>query len=158
MFGPFGGATVSDSVLGDLRFTRGRWRGLVQFEGKSIPLALSGGRKSPDESAVIAARTLPATFAGLRAQIEVALFEHHVPYAQSVASGELAPPAEGSAEVRSAGDVWRHVEAQFVSIEPMSGLLVTEIGVAVAWDEEHVLGVRFAEERFIELCGSTIPS
>jgi hypothetical protein len=158
MFGLFSRAAVADPVLGELRFKKGRWRGLVQLEGMSIPLAISGSRQAPDESALSAARNLSSALTALRPQIEAALFGHYQPYAEAVASGHLPPPAEGIANVVAPGDVWRHAVTQFVSIEPMSGRLVTELGITVAWDEEHVLGARFDQNGFFELCGSTIPS
>jgi len=40
----------------------------------------------------------------------------------------------------------------------MAGPLITELGMSVAWDEEHIVGARFDDQKFIELCGSTIPS
>ena len=158
MFGLFSSAAVSDPVLGELRFQRGRWRGLVRLEGTDLPLAISGSRKAPDESSLMAARSFSSALAALRPQIETALFEHYQPYAEAVTSGDFPPHAEGICEVDVPGDVWRHVVNKFVSIEPMSGALVTELGMAVAWDEEHILGARFDQGKFIELCGSTIPS
>lgn len=32
-----------------------------------------------------------------------------------------------------------------------------EFGLTAAWDEEHQLGARFREGRFVELCGSVLP-
>lgn len=158
MFGLFSSAAVSDPVLGELRFEKGRWRGLMQLEGICLPHAISGSRKAPDESALSAARNFSSALAALRPEIEAALFEHYQPYAEAVASGDLPPPAEGIAQVVAPGDVWRLAVNQFVSIEPMAGQLVTELGIAVAWDEEHILGARFDRNGFIELCGSTVPS
>jgi len=157
MFGLFGNATISDPGLGELRFAKGRWRGLVQLEGTSLPLAISGSRKAPDDRALLAAQNFSSAFAALRPQIEAALFEHYLPYADAVASGDLPPSAEDIVELEAPGDVWRHAAYQFVSIEPMAGALVTELGITVAWDEEHILGARFGQNTFIELCGSTVP-
>ena len=158
MFGLFSSAAVSDPMLGDLKFQRGRWRGLVQLEGASLPLAISGNRKAPDESSLAAARNLSSAFAAVRQQVQAALLEHYQPYVEAVASGDLPPSVEGIVEVGAPSDVWRHVFAKFVSIGPLSGQLVTQLGMAVAWDEEHLLGARFDQNRLIELCGSTVPS
>lgn len=158
MFGLFSSASISDPVLGELKYTKGRWRGMVQLAGASIPLAISGSRKMPDASAIEAARELPGRFAAFRREIEAALFEHYTPYAEAMASGDLPPSVEGRVEVSAPSNVWPHVVTRFVSIEPMAGPLVTELGMAVAWDEEHILGARFDDKSFIELCGSTIPS
>jgi hypothetical protein len=120
------------------------------------PLEATTDSKAPDESALSAARSFSTAFAALRPQIETAPFEHYQLYAEAVASGDLPPPAEGIVQVQAPGDVWRHVVSKFVAIEPMSGPLVTELGVA--WNDEHILGARFDQNRFIELCGSTVPS
>lgn len=158
VFGLFGTATFTDPVLGKLSYGRRRWRGSIQLAGADLPLAMSGDRKSPDERAIEAARQLSAKLDALRPQIESALFEHYKPYADAVASGDLPPPPEGAVEISSPAEAWHHAVAQFVSIEPMGDVLVTELGIAVAWDEEHTLGARFDGSRFIELCGSTVPS
>jgi hypothetical protein len=158
MFGLFGGVSISDPVLGEVKYAKGRWRGTVQLAGATIALAMSGTRKVPDANAIEAARKLPDRFARLRSEIEAALFEHYSSYAEAIASGDFVPSAESRVDVRAPSDVWPHVFTQFVSIEPMAGPLVTELGMAVAWDEEHTLGARFNGERFIELCGSTVPS
>lgn len=158
MFGLFSSASIADPVLGELKYAKGRWRGMTQVTGASVPLAISGSRKTPDANAMEAARTLSSAFAAIRPQIEAALFEHYKPYAEAMASGDLPPSIEGRIEIRAPGDVWPHVVTQFVSIEPMARSLITELGMAVAWDEEHIVGARFADNKFIELCGSTIPS
>lgn len=158
MFGLFSSASVSDPVLGELKYANGRWRGMVQLAGATIPLAISGSRKVPDANAIEAARKLSSTFAAFRPEIEAALFEHYAPYAEAIASGDLPPSTESHIEVRAPDDVWPHVVTQFISIEPMAGPLITELGMAVAWDEEHIVGARFDDKKFIELCGSTIPS
>ena len=158
MFGLFSSASVSDPVLGELKYAKGRWRGMVQLDGANIPLAISGSRKVPDANALKAARKLSSVFAAVRPEIEAALFAHYAPYAEAMVSGDLPPSTEGRVEVRAPKDVWPHVVTQFVSIEPMAGPLITELGMAVAWDEEHVVGARFDDTKFIELCGSTIPS
>ena len=158
MFGLFNNATITDSGLGELRYSKGRWRGLIEIAGASIPLAIAGISKAPDESAIEAARKLPVTFAAFRPQIELALFEHYELYAEAIASGELAPSQEGPVEIDSPPEVWRCVAPQFVSLEPMMGKLVAELGLAVYWDEEHTLGARLDETGFFELSGSVVPS
>ena len=134
MFGLFSSASISDPVLGELKYTKGRWRGMVQFAGASISLAISGSRKLPDANAVEAARKLSGTFTAFRPVIEAALFKHCEPYAEAMASGDLPPSAEGRVEVRAPSDGWSHVVAQFVSVEFMAGTLITELGMAGAWD------------------------
>jgi len=158
MFGLFSGSSLSDPVLGELKYAKGRWRGMLQLAGTTIPLAVSGTHKVPDANAIEAARKLPSTFAAFRPEIEAALFEHYTPYAEAIASGDLPPSAEGRVEIGAPSEVWPHVVTQFVSIEPMAGSLITELGMGVAWDEEHIVGARFDDKAFIELCGSTIPS
>ena len=158
MFGLFNNATITDSVLGELRYSKGRWRGLIELAGASVPLAIAGIRKAPDEGAIEAAKKLPVTFAEFRPQIESALFEHYEPYAEAIASGELKPPQDGPVEIYSPAEVWRCVVPQFVSVEPMMGKPVAELGLAVYWDEEHTLGARLDETGFFELCGSVVPS
>ena len=157
MFGLFSTAIFSDPELGELKFARRRWRGRLHLAGADVPIAIQGSRKLAAQNAIEAARRLQDDFAAFRPQIEAALFEHYKFYADAVASGDLRPPAEGAIEVMTPGDVWRHAAIQFVSIASMSAALVTELGLAVDWDDEHIVGARFDGKRFIELCGSTVP-
>jgi len=61
-------------------------------------------------------------------------------------------------DIDSHAEVWRWVGPQFVSVEPMMGQPVAELGLAVRWDEEHTLGARLDGAGFLELCGSVVPS
>lgn len=151
MFGLFRSPTIADAVLGELKHAKGHWRGTIEVEGGRVPLAIAGSRKAPDERSLDAARAIPARWAALRPRIEAALFEHYAPYAEALDDG-----AESEVDMRSPADVWRFATPKFAAVAPMGGPLITEVGLAVDWDEEHLPGARFDEGGFVELCGSTV--
>ena len=156
MFGLFRSAAIVDPVLRDLRRARGRWRGKLTLAGTVIPISLAGSRVAPNDAALSEARSLPSKFETFRPAIEAALFEHDEPYADAVSTGEL--PKFSGAPIESPNDVWANVSLEFVSIEPMDGVLTTEIAYGTQWDDEHLLGARFQSGTLVELCGSTVPS
>jgi hypothetical protein len=156
MFGPFGAGPFVDAQLGELRRARGAWRGTLRLDDTlSVPLVVSGPRSAPDPDALQAARSVPSALPSWRRAIEQALFEHYAPYAEAVGGddGEAArvptitePPA-----------VWPYTAVQFVTVTPLDGRLTVEIGLRVAWDEEHTLGARLRDGRLVELNGSVLP-
>ncbi len=153
MFGLFGSAVVVDTELGTLRHARGRWHGELTLSGTVVPVSLAGTRAAPGDSALAEARSLSSKFESLRPAIEAALFEHYEPYADAASTGDLP---KSVAAIDAPSDVWASVSVQFVSIEPMDGVLTTEIAYATEWDEEHLLGARFQAGKFLELCGSVV--
>ena len=56
MFGLFESQPFFDQELGELVRSRGMWRGTVRLESEVVPLALAGGRSSPEAAAVAIAR------------------------------------------------------------------------------------------------------
>ena len=146
----------ADPEFGELRRKGGMWRGSVTFAGSKIPLVLAGSRAAPDPRALKAARSVAASFPSWRPSLERALFEHYLPYAESVAAGEAEPPEGGLPRMAVPADVWPHTTPQFILIAPLDGQLTTEIGYQVAWDEEHTLGARFRDGQLLELCGSVL--
>jgi hypothetical protein len=160
MFGLFKSPPFSDPLLGELRRTRGIWRGAVGLGAVKVPLAIHGPRSSPDPQALEIARTVPSRYPEWRQQIAAAMFEHYAPYAsdaEAVAAGELEPPGEGLPRVTQPEEVWPHTSIEFVAVIPLDGKLSVEIGYGVAWDEEHTLGARLRNGRLIELNGSVLP-
>ena len=156
MFGLFTSASFGDPQLGELRRSRGLWRGTLLLEGASVPLILSGPRAAPDPEALDVARSIASSFPSWRPAIERALFEHYSPYADAVTAGEADPPESGLPAIDGPGAVWSHATAEFVQVTPLSGQLTVEIGYRVAWDDEHTLGARLREGQLVELCGSVL--
>jgi len=147
MGGLFGSSPFVDSQLGELRRSRRLWRGSLSLAEVSVPLALSGTRTEPDSAAIDLARTIPASFPSWRPVIERALFEHYEPYADA---DEEVPG------IADPAGVWPHVQPRFVSVTPLDGQPVVEIGYDVAWDEEHTLGARLRDGQLLELSGSVL--
>ena len=100
---------------------------------------------------------MPNSFRAWYQIIEDALFEHYAPYAEAVALGELPLDDEPRPSISTPHQVWVHVSFEFVSVTLLNGLLTTEIGLSVAWDQEHTLGARFQAGKFLELNGSVLP-
>jgi hypothetical protein len=158
MFSLFKSPSFRDPLLGEFARSRGHWRGSLALEGiASVPLVLSGTRTQPDAKAIATARTLANAFTSWRPTIESALFEHYGPYAEALAAGELPPPSDPLPSIKAPSEVWPHVSLVFVSVTPLEGVLTSEFGYTTAWDEEHTLGARFEDGKFLELCGSVLP-
>jgi hypothetical protein len=159
MFGLFKSPPFRDPQLGELVRSRGHWRGSVTVSaGSTVPLAVSGTRTEPDAQALQAAREVATQFALWRPTIENALFEHYQPYAGALGAGKLPPRSEPFPSLQVPSQVWPHVSLVFVSVTPLDRLLTTELGYTTDWDEEHTLGARFQAGKFVELCGSVLPS
>lgn len=156
MFGLFASAPFSDPQLGELRRSRGLWRGVVLLGDRTVPLAVSGSRAAPDPHALNIARSITSRYASWRPSIEQALYEHYSPYAEAIAAGESEPPQDGLPRIDEPSAVWPHTNAEFVQVTPLGGALTVEIGYRVGWDEEHTLGARFQNGQFLELCGSVL--
>ncbi|HJQ57269.1 MAG TPA: hypothetical protein VJ890_10205 [Vineibacter sp.] len=156
MFEFFKSTPYDDPQLGQLRRTGGAWRGTIDLGGTSIALVVDGSRKTPDAAALRIARTIASDLPGWRPQIAQALFEHYQPYAESVAAGEEQPPADGMPKIDRPDEVWPHVAIQYVSVKPLQGVPIVEIGLSAAWDEEHTLGARLRDGKLLELNGSVL--
>jgi hypothetical protein len=157
MFGLFRTATFTDEELGPFQRSGGLWRGRLRLSGDApSPLVLSGSREKPDAEALNLARSIPAEVPGWRPELDAALFEHYQPYADAVAAGEEPPPAAAMPDVREPAHLWPHTAIEFVQVAPLDGQLTVEIGLRVAWDDEHTLGARWRDGRFIGLNGSVL--
>lgn len=156
MFGWFKSPLFSDALLGELRRTRGAWRGAIDLGGVRVSLVIPGSRSAPDPSALELARAVPSAYPAWRGLIGAAMFEHLAPYAEAVAAGELEASEEGLPRVTRPEDVWPHTAVEFVAVITLDGEPAVEIGYRMAWDEEHTLGARLRNGRLIELNGSIL--
>jgi hypothetical protein len=157
MLGFFKSTPFVDPQLGELRRSRGAWRGTFRIGAQAeVSLVLSGGRASPDAETLGLARSVEADYPSWRPAIERALFDHYSPYAEAIDTGELDPPYPGLPPISAPSSIWTHATLEFVRVMPLSGIPTVEIGYRVAWDEEHTLGVRFRRGRLVELCGSVL--
>lgn len=102
------------------------------------------------------ARSIPSQYLIWQAIIEKELIEHLAPYAEAVTSGELPTPEEPLPAINTPNDIWPHVIIEFVAVTPLEGQFTVELGYCVTWDDEHMLGARFQDGQFIELCGSVL--
>jgi hypothetical protein len=157
MFGLFKAASFTDPVLGELTRSHGYWRGLLQLDSASVPIALAGTRAAPDPLAVAAVLEVPARLSEWRSVLEAALFEHYEPYAEALAGSEIPAATDACLPVTAPAGIWPHVTLEYISVSPLDGALTTELGYTTAWDEEHTLGARFQQGGFVELCGSVLP-
>ncbi len=157
MFSFFKTADVEHQQLGTLRWIRGCWRGEVALPGHPhVPLVVIGSRKGPSTEALSHASALLANFAAVEKQLQDALFEHYVPYAEAVREGRMEPMDNGFPVVSGPEDALRLAEPEAVLIIDLDGQLAAELCYRVPWDEEHTLGARFRGDRWVELCGSTL--
>ncbi|WP_374354798.1 hypothetical protein [Chitinimonas sp.] len=156
MFGLFSSPTILDVELGELKRSRGMWRGHFSLQGDAAPLIIDGPKNGPDPDAMKLAKSIAGQYPSWRTAIENALAQHLAPYAEAIASGDLPTPEEPLPEMRYPGDVWPHVVLEFVAVMPLDGKPTIEFGYRVTWDDEHTLGARFQDGRLIELCGSVL--
>ena len=155
MFGLFKSEPFIDKTLGEFKRKGQHWIGSVEVSPRGVmELRLAGNRKAPDVSALSLARELPTQYSSQIAQIETALYEHFAPYADANAMGEIADLEEPFPNIGDAKQVWPYVYPSHISIEPMQGVPTVEIAYRVGWDDEHTLGARLQNWRFLELCGS----
>ncbi|CAD6877300.1 hypothetical protein [Methylomonas albis] len=158
MFGLFKSKIFHDSQLGEFKRSGGYWRGVIALDdSENIPLILAGNRTEPVAQAISMARGLAAVFASMRPMIESELVAHYPPYAEEFESENNSAACETMPSISAASQVWPYVALKFVSVTPLDGELIYELGYSVAWDEEHTLGARFKADQFIELCGSVLP-
>ena len=157
MFGLFKTPTFVDDRLGELRRSRGAWRGTLGLGGAApVRLVVSGPAAAPDPEAMRLARSIAQDLSGWRPAIAQALFEHYEPYAEAVAAGEEKAPAGALPSIGDAAGVWAHTTIDFVQVSPLDGRLTVEIGCRVAWDDEHTLGARLRDGQLIGLNGSVL--
>lgn len=146
----------SDPILGELRRTRGAWRGTIDLGTARVPLAIPGPRSAPDPRALELARTVRAAYPEWQGLVAAAMLEHYAPYAEAIAAGELEASPDGLPRITRPDEVWPCTTVEFVAVRTLEGEPVIEIGYRVAWDEEHTLGARLRNGRLIELNGSVL--
>ena len=142
-----------DPELGTLLRSRGLWRGTLALGGTLLPLAVTGSRNAPDAQALAIARRLNGTWSVNCLAVAQALLDHLAPYREAFAADGVGPPPPAIAQAR---DVWQHVHLEWVSVTLLDGMLVAEVALSTAWDEEHILDARFEGERLFELNGSIV--
>jgi hypothetical protein len=145
-------------ALGSFRRFHGKWIGNISMDGQTkVDLILQGDRKGPDERSLRMAEKLLPTFASLKSEIALALYDHYKPYFDE-------PNGENIEEIpvlNQPHDVWKNVSIQYVLIEKLRGSPLPgptiEIAFDVSWDDEHTVGARIQGDKLIELCGSVGP-
>jgi hypothetical protein len=153
MFGLFKSKPFQDQRCGELRRSCGYWKGcLVVAPLGTFRLALAGSSDTPDATALGLAKELPDRFKFLMPKIQIALFEHYAPYREAADVGEGA--GSPCPKVASPEAVWPYVKPAHVFVETLQGFLTVEIAFRVGWDEEHTVGARFQDWKFIDLNGS----
>jgi hypothetical protein len=157
MFGLFKSAAFADAALGKFVRHRGYWVGKIDVPlHGTMELRLIGGRDSPDPGALALAHEFPTRYPSFRDEVQAALYDHYLPYAEALASGDLPERTEPFPRIPGPGEVWQYVYPSHVLIEPMEGVPTVEVAYRVEWDEEHTVGACFQDWKFLELCGSVI--
>jgi hypothetical protein len=153
MLGLFKPKTFRDEQLGALRRRRRFWFGNLTLPGcGAFRLVLAGNRQAPEPIVIGIARELPNRFDSLKPNIENGLFEHYAPYKEAVDAGiETGSPCPNVPDPEA---VWQYTAPAHILIEPHGSIIKIEIAFRVAWDEEHTVGARFRDWRFVELNGS----
>jgi len=82
-----------------------------------MELRLAGDRKTPDASALMLARELSNRYAQHINQIETALYDHFLPYAEANAKGKLGELDEPFPVIDDAKQIWSHAYPSHVAIE-----------------------------------------
>ena len=126
--------SVDDPHLGVLERRRGRWWGEVEIDGDRVTLAVVGGRAGPESAALAVARGAADELGAARTELEEALADHREPW--------------GTTE-----DRW---SIEWASVAAVDGVLTLELGLQVAWDDDHTLGARLRRGQLLELNGSVL--
>lgn len=145
-----------DPRLGILEWQHGMWRGTIQLSSQSVPLALSGTRRHPDQEALATAYAVPAFLPEWLPTIGKELFEHYQPYPEANRGGERKTVGDPFPLFSSPEEVWEHVRLVFLAADRIGGVMMAELGFETEWDIEHILGARFAAHEFVELNGSVL--
>lgn len=152
MLGLFKSDPYTDSELGTLTRSRGKWRGSITLPGiGETPVALSGGRKQPDASSLNLAWLLPAQYGSLIPDIQKGLFEHYEPYLQAHEAGDYRV-GEPFPKLGNDPSLWERVRLIGVAIDADE----IEIAYETDWDEEHTVGARIRNGKLIEMDGSSL--
>ena len=129
-----------DAQLGELRRSRGAWRGSVRLAPNDpIPLSVPGSRSEPDHAALELARTIPAEYERGRGAVEAALDEHRTAALEGVGAEGLVYPAPTSA-----------------SVIELDRTLTIQLAYEVDWDDDHTLGACLRGGELVELNGSIL--
>lgn len=133
------------------------WRGNIAVGQATVPVAVCGSRRGPLPAAVSLGKSIADQYPAWQAQIENALIDHLMPYAEAVSAGDLPPPEQPLPAIEKPSEIWQHVVPTFVAIAPISGNLCIEFGYQVSWEDEHTLGAQVGNGRLLALCGSVLP-
>src|SRR5262249_41228739 len=80
VFGLFGSEPFRDADLGELRRSRGYWKGAIILPPcGTFRVSLAGSRQAPDQSALKLAKELPQRIHALIPDIQSGLFDHYAP-------------------------------------------------------------------------------
>ena len=153
MFGLFRSEPFQDAQLGELRRSRGHWKGSIALPPcGTFRLSLHGSRKAPDPTALKLAKELAERFLTLMPDIQNGLFEHYTPYREAIDAGEQTNGP--FPQLESAEAALSQVTPAHVLIEPLKGEWWVEVAFNTEWDIEHTVAAMFRDWQFIELNGS----
>jgi len=153
VFGLFKSEPYQDPEFGEFARSHGHWSGEIELAPiGTFNLSLAGDRNAPHPNALQLLRELRERVPSLVPRIEHGLFEHYLPYKQAVEAGiEMNNPFPQLAETV---EVWPHVKAAHVLIEPVDVQWTVEIAFTTDWDIEHTVAAIYADWQFIEFNGS----
>lgn len=141
MFSLFKPKDIEHPIFGPLKWYHGRWQAHLDVPGHGkLRVLIAGAKSGLSAGAESEALLLLSAFAAWKPRIAQALLEHSEPY-NCVSSPEEA---------------WRQASLQAAVVEPMAGIMTTELCFTTTWDEEHTLGARLQQGKWLELCGSTL--
>jgi len=121
------------------------WRGATDLgRYRALPLRVEGGWIRPCPRGIAAARTAGERAPVLLETVAEAVLAH-------LRAGELDGVPLTRRGVRVPEEVWELVEPCHVGVAHMRGFERVEIGLSVAWDEEHLWGALFHDWRLVEL-------
>ena len=153
--GWFGSDPFTDTRLGTFTRTGGVWVTRAELPALGqVELQLAGDRAAPSRESLAFAHEVSAQYAALRGEIGRALYEHLEPYADAIRAGEMTADGFDPSRLRGPEDIWPHVDATVVCIDPARTEFPIEVQLRVAWDEEHTLGARIRDGTLVEVCGS----
>ena len=155
MFGLFNTRDIEHPQIGTLKWRRGRWEGSLPLpELGTVRILIGGSKKGLLPEAEADTLRLAGVVLTWKAQIAQALFDHAEPY---IAASDAEPHlGQNTINIQDAAAAWDKASLQAVVVEPMDGVMTTELCFTTAWDEEHTLGARFQRGQWLELCGSTL--
>ncbi len=160
MFGIFKKNSIQHPILGDIKYSFGKWVGknAKLFETNSVEIRIPGNKQGPSSESINSLFELAEIYPSLKSEIANTLFnEHYIHGKAAFDAGEFEDAAEDFPDIESPNEIWENVSLVRVLVEPFGKKNQIEIAYQTEWDFEHTLGFIIEQNKIASFCGSVGP-